>query len=70
MADEPDNLVDLADHRPPVYYTVRLIQYWDGRLSIFVEDVADDERSRGAVADALIRAAETLRNPKIVVPVP
>lgn len=50
-------LIDLADHRPPVCYTVRLAQHWDGRLEIFVEDVSDDERSRKAVADALRRAA-------------
>jgi hypothetical protein len=54
------SVVDLADHRPPVCYTVRLKEHWDGRLEIFVEDVADDERSRKAVADALRRAADYL----------
>jgi len=58
MAD----IVDLADRRPPVCYTVRLAQHWDGRLHIAVEDVADDERSRKAVADALRRAADGIEN--------
>jgi hypothetical protein len=52
------SLIDLADHRPPVCYTIHLTQHWDGRLGIKVEDVADDERSRRAVADALRRAAD------------
>lgn len=51
------SVIDLADRRPPVCYTVRLVQHWDGRLEICVEDVADDDRSKKAVADALRRAA-------------
>lgn len=58
------SIVDLADHRPAVCYTVHLVQHWDGRLEIRVEDVADDERSRLAVADALRRAAEHLERPQ------
>jgi hypothetical protein len=53
-------VIDLANHRPPVCYTVRLIEHWDGRLEIFVEDVADDERSQKAVAESLRRAADHL----------
>jgi hypothetical protein len=53
-------IIDLAKHRPPVCYTVRLVEHWDGRLEIFVEDVAGDERSRKAVADSLRRAADRL----------
>lgn len=56
MAD----IVELAHKRPPVCYTVRLVQHWDGRLEVHVEDLADDDRSRQAVADALDRAAEML----------
>lgn len=56
------SIVDLADRRPPVSYTVRLLQHWDGRLQIFVEDVADDQRTRKAVADALRRAADGIEN--------
>ena len=53
-------VLELADRRAPVCYTVRLCQWYDGRLEIKVEDVAADERSRKAVADALRRAAEYL----------
>ena len=53
-------VIKLENHRPPVCYTVRLTQHWDGRLEIFVEDIADDERSKLAIADALRRAADTL----------
>ena len=61
--NEPDNLVALADRRPPVHYTVRLTHHWDDRLEVFVEDVADDDRSRASVADSLRRAANMLENP-------
>lgn len=50
-------VINLADRRQPVSYTVRITQHWDGSLEVFVEDVADDERSRQSVADALARAA-------------
>jgi hypothetical protein len=53
-------VIDLADKRPPACYTVHLVQHWDGRLEIMVQDVADDDRSRLAVADALRRAADHL----------
>ena len=51
-------IVDLSARRPPVLYTLRLTHHWDGRVDVFVEDVADDERSRDVVADVLNRAAE------------
>jgi hypothetical protein len=57
------SIIDLANHRPPVCYTVRLTDHWDGRLEIFVEDIADDERSKSAVANALRRAADMLGGP-------
>lgn len=54
-------VVDLNAKRAPVHYTVRLSHHWDGRVEVFVEDVADDERSRDAVADALAKAADAWR---------
>lgn len=54
------SIIELSDHRSPVCYTVHLIEHWDGRLEIHVEDVADDSRSRKAVADSLRRAADHL----------
>ena len=59
------SIVDLADRRPVVCYTVRLAQYWDGR-----EDVADDERTRKTVADALRRASvsSVTRNCPLMLP--
>lgn len=58
------HVINLADRRQPVSYTVRITQYWDGSLEVFVEDVADDERSRQSVADALARAAIVFANRK------
>ena len=60
---DSDGIIDLADHRAPVCYTVRMTQHWDGRLQVFVEDVADDDRSRQAVAKALRSAADLLEQP-------
>jgi hypothetical protein len=56
-------VIELSEHRQPVCYTVHLRHHWNGALEIFVEDVADDVRSRIAVADALILASEMLRMP-------
>lgn len=56
------SVINLADRRQPVSYTVRITQHWDGSLEVFVEDVADDERSRQSVADALARAASAFAN--------
>ena len=58
MTDGP--IIDLGSRREPVTYTVRLRHGWDGSLAIWVHDVADDERSRTSVADALCRAAEQI----------
>jgi len=54
------SVIDLADRRPPVCYTVRIVQHWDGRTKFFVEDVADDERSRRAIAEKLREMADAL----------
>lgn len=59
MAD----VMDLAEIRKPICYTVRLAQYWNGRIEIFVEDVADDERSRQSIAHALRCAADACDAP-------
>lgn len=56
------SVINLADRRPPVSYTVRITHHWDGSLEVFVEDVTDDERSRQSVADALARAARVFAN--------
>lgn len=54
------SVIDLAQRRVPVWYTVRLGHHWDDTLEIVVEDVADNGRSRLSVADALRRAADAL----------
>lgn len=51
---------DLNKRRKPVRYSIDIVQYWDGTLQIYVHDVARDERSRKAVADALRRAAANI----------
>jgi len=51
-------IIDLSARRKPVTYTVTITHHWDDTLDVFVADVADDERSRAAVADALMRAAK------------
>lgn len=56
------DVIKLSAKRPPVCYTVRLTQKWDGQLEVLVEDIQDDERSRLAVADALEHAAQMIRD--------
>lgn len=51
-------IVDLSKRRQPVTYTVTITHHWDDTLEVFVADVADDERSRASVADALHRASQ------------
>jgi len=52
-------VVDLAKRRPPVWYTIELAHHWDDRLEVIVKDVADDDRSRASVNDAIARIAES-----------
>ena len=52
------SVIDLWKHRAPVTYTVTITHHWDDTLEVFVQDVADDARSRASVADALRRAAD------------
>lgn len=56
-----NNIVNLADKRQPVDYTIRIRHHWDDSLEVFVEDVSDDDRSKSAVADTLERAAQVFR---------
>ena len=56
------SVINLSDRRQPVAYTVRITHHWDDSIEVLVEDVADDERSRQSVADALARAANTFVN--------
>lgn len=56
------NIINLADKRPPVDYTIRIRHHWDDTIEVFVEDVSDDERSKQSVADTLQRAADVARS--------
>ena len=49
---------NLSDRRKPVTYTVTITHQWDDTVEVFVQDVSNDDRSRAAVGDALVRAAE------------
>lgn len=55
-------VVELSDYRNPVNYTVRISQGYDGSLSVSVEDLQDDPRSRHAVAAALRDAAKLIED--------
>ena len=58
MAD----VIALAARRPPVTYTVTLTHHWDDTLEVFVQDVADDTRSRASIADSLRWAADMIES--------
>ena len=49
------DVVNLADRREPVWYTVRIGHHWDDTLEVVIEDVSDDQRSRKSVIDAMQR---------------
>lgn len=55
------SIVNLGSRRPPVIYTVTIAERWDGGLSVQVNDVQDDPRSRFAVADALSRGSALIK---------
>lgn len=50
-------IVNLSERRAPSCYTVDITHHWDGRVEVFVRDVADDQRSRDAVGHAIGLAA-------------
>ena len=56
------NVINLADRRPPVDYTIRIRHHWDDTIEIFIEDVSDDVRSKQSVVDTLQRAADAARS--------
>jgi hypothetical protein len=51
------SVIDLANKRQPVTYTLVITHHWDGHFEFTVLDVADDERSQKAVGYALKQAA-------------
>jgi hypothetical protein len=51
------NIIDLAEKRPSVHYTINIEHKWDGSLSIFVHDLEEDERSKKALAWTLYCSA-------------
>ena len=53
-------VLSIGAYRTPVTYNVQLRQDYEGGLAVWVRDVADDPRSRRAVADALRRAASMI----------
>ena len=50
----------LDDRQPGVYYEVAILHCWDGSLSVWIKDVADDEESRRRIAADLRAAAEMM----------
>ena len=60
-----DHILELANRRSPTTYTVTITHHWDGTIESYVHDVADDQRSRDAVAYALRRVAETYLNKQV-----
>lgn len=57
------SITDINSKKPPVIYTVRIAQHWDGHLEFFVEDLKDDPRSKQSVAWALRQMADALDPP-------
>ncbi len=53
-------VISIGAYRKPVTYTVRLRQGYEGELAVWVQDIADDSRSRKAAADAMRRAADMI----------
>ena len=55
------NVLNFGDRKRPTNYTVHITQHYDGRMEFWFEDVADDDRSREAIADAMETGAKLLR---------
>jgi len=51
------DVIDLADRRAPVCFSIDFEVRWDGSMVFGVNDVAFEPRSMRSVADALLRAA-------------
>lgn len=51
----------ISKKQPDVFYSVNIRRSFDDSLSFSVSDVADDERSRMAVADDLQRVVDMLK---------
>ena len=49
------DIIKLADHRPPVVYTISVEHHWDGRVVAYAMDVSDDARSKEIVWDTLMQ---------------
>lgn len=49
-----NSVINLNSKRPPVAYTISVTHHYDGTVEVFVHDVSDDPRSRGAVMEAII----------------
>ena len=53
-------VISIGAYRKPVTYTVRIRQGYEGELAVWVQDIADDPRSRKAAAEAMRRAADMI----------
>lgn len=53
-------IISINSRKPPTFYTLRIAHHQDGKLQLFVEDVADDERSRESIAWAMRELADSL----------
>lgn len=51
-------IIDLAEKRAPVWYTIHIGHHWNGRLEVIVEDVSADPRSQASVLYALRKFLE------------
>jgi len=56
-----DNIIDLANRRRPVCYTIQVTHYWDGSVGVFVEDIEPSERANSSVEIALEAALQAVR---------
>lgn len=55
-------IIKLADHRPPVVYTISVEHHWDGRVVAYAVDVSDDTRSKEIVWDTLVQLVMDYRD--------
>lgn len=56
------DIIKLADHRPPVVYTISVEHHWDGRVVAYAMDVSDDARSKEIVWDTLMQLLTDYRD--------